>query len=46
MSSPVKEYLYNQFGQKQQEQQQQAMRNSQMSLNQLLSAKNNNGDIV
>lgn len=39
MSSPVKEYLYNQIGSKQQEQQN--MKNSQMSLNQFLSAKNN-----
>jgi hypothetical protein len=43
MSSPVKEYLYNQMGQKQQEQQQK-MKNSHISLNQFLSAKNN-GDL-
>ena len=39
MSSPVKEYLYNQNGPKQPEQ---PMRNSQMSLNQFLSVRNNN----
>lgn len=39
MSSPVKEYLYNQISPKQPEQ---PMKNSQMSLNQFLSVKNNN----
>lgn len=39
MSSPVKEYLYNQLGPKQPEQ---PMKNSQMSLNQFLSVKNSN----
>lgn len=39
MSSPVKEYLYSQFGQKPQEVSYQSSKSGQVSLNQLLSAK-------